>query len=262
LSNLDAYEDDMGRISNLSDRDLDRLLAGKAPLGADNLDDVVAFVGDVKVDFQVVPDEATAAKHLAAINAAAGDAATSADRERPTQRSSRSKFMGRNRKLVTAIVAGVLVLSVFGGAAYAGALPAPVQNAVSGVADDIGVSLPDSNDGDVANVDDGQVGNTDDGAVGDSDDGAVGDSDDGAVGNTDDGAVGDENQGDQNNADDGAAGDQSEGDQGNADQGQDGNQDQGGQADQDAGDQGGSGSSGSQGGGSQGGGGEQGNGNN
>lgn len=247
MSDYGAYQDDMGRLSNLSDRDLDRLLTGKAPLDGGDLEELAAFIRDVRVHFEVPPDEDAAARHLAAMYAAAESATsettTSLDRERSTQLRSRRKFMLRNplsslrAKLATAVVAGVLALSAFGGAAYAGALPGPVQDAVAGVANNVGVSLPDSNDidnGDVANVDEGQLGNTDDGAVSDTNDGALG--------NTDEGTVGDTNEGDQNNSDDASQGDQgqigpndqsgSDQNQGAGDQGsgsdQSGNQDNGG----------------------------------
>ena len=51
------------------------------------------------------------------------------------------------RYLAQLVTATTVVVAATGGLAIAGALPAPVQDAVSGAAEDVGVDLPDGEDG-------------------------------------------------------------------------------------------------------------------
>lgn len=264
----------MGRISRLSDQELDRLLAGKVASGNGDLEELAAFIRDVRGRFGEPPSAETAARHLAAIVEAAhftgeGEETTArqeregsaADRERSGQPRSRRKLMLRNpfsplrAKLAVAVTAvGLLLLSAFGGVAYAGALPDPVQGAVADVAGTIGISLPgsgenDLDEGNVDDVDDGNVGDLDDGDVDNVDDGAVDDLDEGELNDLHDGDVGDVDEGDQGNVE--------ESDQGNADEGDQGNVENGTQSDGQGNENSGGGQSGDQGGN-----GSQGNGNN
>ena len=227
MSDHGAYEGEMGRFSRFSDRDLDALMAGKTPAGRGELDDLAAFLRDAAVVFEEAPDGGIESRHLAAIVQSArllaehDGLATEPTAAGEPARSPRRKFM--SRKLLVPVAVGVLLaLSVFGGVAYAGALPGPIQGPVADVVDNLGVSLPgadtddgaqnDKDDGPVADVDDGAKDDKDDGPVADVDDGAKGDQDDGPVANVDDGAKGDQDDGPVGDKDDGAADDGAEGD--------------------------------------------------
>jgi hypothetical protein len=270
LSSGGAYEDEMGNLSRLSDQELDRLLTGKEPPEGGDFGELAAFVCDVAAVLPETPDEATAARHLAAIVSAAQlQLEHESSAPRPSVNPSglnrkalyfrgRRKMMSRNpfSSLASKLALAVIVLAAFGGTAYAGVLPDPLQGAVADVADTVGVSLPGaenaSDDGAVEDVDNGTVGDTDYGSVGDTnggDEGAVeddqGDNDQGdqgsAVeddqGDNDQGDQGDNDQGDQGDNDQGDSGDQ--GDQGSVDEGDQGSVDQGDQGSADEGDQGG-----------------------
>jgi hypothetical protein len=260
LSGGGAYKDEMGYLSRLSDQELDRLLAGKEPPEGEDFGELAAFVSDAAAVLHETPDEATAARHLAAIVAAAQlqlEHESSAPRPsvNPSGLNRKALYFRGRRKLMSssppssfagkiALVA-VIVLAAFGGSAYAGVLPDPVQGAVADVADTVGVSLPgaenDSDDGAVEDVDNGAVGDTDVGTVGDTnggDQGAdeddLGDNDQGDQGadEADQGDQGDNDQGDQGSVDEGDQGDNDqgadEGDQGNADEGDQGGNEGGG----------------------------------
>jgi hypothetical protein len=133
-------------------------------------------------------------------------------------------------------VIGVLALGAFTGAVYAAALPGSVQRGVSGMASNLGLSVPSGESPSIAplevttttpgtatttpagpNVDNGAQ---NDGANSNVENGAQNDA---ANGNVDKGA---ENDGAHDNVDSGT---QNDGAQGNADQGQQGNADQGSQ---------------------------------
>lgn len=270
----------MGRISRLSDQALNRLLAGKTSADDGELEELAAFMRDVRL-LEEPPAAETATKHLAAIVEAAR-AEAQAERVRPAQRRFRRNLMPsafsnmRTRLVFVTAGAALLLLATFGGAAYAGALPGPVQSAVAGAAGNVGISLPgeDENNvdqGDVNNVDEGNANNVDEGNVNNVDEGQQNNVDEGAVSNVDEGQQNNADEGHQNNVDEGDQNDNVEqqgnvqqGDQGNADQGDadQGTQDSGDQGSQDSGDQGSQGNgdnSPAQGGGDQGG---QGNGNN
>ena len=242
----------MDTNAKLSERELDLLLSGKGPSDDVSLDDLAAFFSEAADLLQEAPSEATSVRHLAAI-AAAADAEFSqpsvgpsrANREAPGSRP-RSKLVFRNpfsslaRKLA---LAGVLVLAAFGGTAYAGALPNPVQGAVSDAAETLGVSLPDgdSDEGVVNNVDESAVNDVVGGTVGDTS-GDEGIADGGAANDVYDDSQGEDDQGDHANAGDG---DQGDDDQGTADEGDQGGADQGDQGDSESsGDQGDGGSQG------------------
>jgi hypothetical protein len=273
LSDFGAYENEMDTIAKLSERELDLLLAGKGPSDNASPEELAAFFSEAADVLLETPGEATSARHLAAIAAAAhakfsqpSVSPARANREAPSSRP-RSKLVFRNpfSSLAAKLaLAGVLVLAAFGGTAYAGVLPDPVQGTVSNVADTIGVSLPDgdSNDGAVNDVDDGDVNNVDEGTVGDTNGGDEGIANDGAVNDVVDNDQGDDDQGtagddDQGDDDQGAAGDDDQGDddqgaadQGAVDEGDQGAADQGavdegdqGAADQGAADEGGQGDS-------------------
>jgi hypothetical protein len=236
LSGGGAYKDEMGYLSRLSDQELDRLLAGKEPPEGEDFGELAAFVSDAAAVLHETPDEATAARHLAAIVAAAQlqlEHESSAPRPsvNPSGLNRKALYFRGRRKLMSssppssfagkiALVA-VIVLAAFGGSAYAGVLPDPVQGAVADVADTVGVSLPGAEN----DSDDGAVEDVDNGAVGDSDFGTVGDTNGGDEG-ADEGDQGDNDQGDQGSVDEDDQGDNDQGDQG-ADEGDQGNADEG-----------------------------------
>jgi hypothetical protein len=144
LSDFDANQDDMRRISRLSDRELDRLVAGDA--GERDLEELAAFFREAKEVLEVPPPMGVAARQVAAIVEAAERAAgdpTVARVRSPQPETRRRPLM--QRKLVY-VAAGLASLAVFSGAAYADELPAPVQDGVAGVAENVGVSLPSSDD--------------------------------------------------------------------------------------------------------------------
>jgi hypothetical protein len=255
VSDFDAYEEDVGRLSSLSDHEIDRVLTGRA-LGADGaLEEIAAFLEDVRPYFQEPPNDVTAAQHLAAIGQATRALSDgtgvavhgfSADRARSQRARSRSRStLGRRKLLVLAAALGVLL--AFGGAAYAGALPGPVQGAVSDLVGNVGVSVPGDGDGD---SDDGGQGGSDDGPVGDHEDRDLGDVDRGEqpvdegppndVGDDQRGDVDDDQQGEGNdgagdNADDGDGNDDDQGEQEDVDEGHGGGQEDAGEDDDDQG---------------------------
>lgn len=181
MSDEGAYPYEMERLSRLTDADLDGLLAGDVPSHGQAVE-LSRFIESLDDAFTSPLDEATAASHLAAIT----------DLARAVQPHPRSTVVqprlpsSRRAKILAAC--SVAVIGALGGAAYAGALPGPVQKTVSNAASTVGVDLP-SDDGEVGNVENGTVGNVDDGTVGNANDAAGNNSDSGEVANTDDGAV-------------------------------------------------------------------------
>ena len=254
MSDFDAYRDDMERISRLSDQEIDRLLAGKAPAGDADLEELAAFVQDVETLFKESPTEETAARQLAAIAEAAHLLPVPADRERSGHPRFRVRSKPMRAKLVVAS-AGLLLVMAFGGAAYAGALPGSVQGTVADLAGSVGVTLPDEDgddsdfdDGDVSNVDEGDKEDFDDGPgavdespVDDVDDDDKGKVDDDQQGDADDDDQGEDDQGDDAQGDDDDQGEQEDADEGDRDDGDKadrGDREDGDQGDEDDGDQG------------------------
>ena len=138
MSDGDAYEDEMAMLSRPSDRDLDGLIAGRAPDDGGDFDELASFVRELKQAFDSSPNTTTEARHLHAIAAAARLATHSAPLPAPTRPAPAKRRLWA-RPLV---LAGALTLGLFCGVAYAGALPGPVQGAVADVAGNVGVSLP------------------------------------------------------------------------------------------------------------------------
>jgi hypothetical protein len=260
LSDYDAYPDDMERISRLSDGEIDGILAGQAPSEDTDLEELAAFMLDVGWLFRESSTEETAARHLAAIAEAvrllpedAGGVTPRRGSSSVRERSGHARFRLRSKpmraKLLVA-TASLLLLLAFGGAAFAGALPGPVQGTVADVVGNVGVTLPgdgsdvDSDDESVIEGDDSSDVDTDD--QGDDDKGQPADDDQGdqgddEQGDDDQGDQGDDEQGDDDQGDQGDdQGDDDQGDQGDDDQGDDDQGDQGDddQGDDDQGDQG------------------------
>ncbi len=242
----------MGRFSRLSDQDLDRLLAGNS-FGDGEHDELAAFFREMPANLQEAPDEATAARHVSAM---VETCHLRTEAARPESKPARAFDSPRRKRLMPSkvfkiVLAGVLALAAFSGAAYAGVLPGGIQAPTSGIAKNVGLSLPSGDeqnnnidDGQQNNVDNGPQGNVDEGQQGNMDDGPQGNIDDGPQGNVDDGQKGNVDDGPQGNVDDGPQGNVDDGPKGNVDDGPKGNQDQGQQGNDGGSNQSGSGSQG------------------
>lgn len=142
MSAPDAYRDEMRRLRRLSDSDLHRVLAGRAPAGDAEAEELAAFARAARAGLLGTPSEATEARHLSAIVAAVRKVDAPG---RPVESKRRAGFdlpPLRRTALRVALAAGSLVL-VTAGLAVAGVrLPEP---AVS-VLEDLGVQLPNQPD--------------------------------------------------------------------------------------------------------------------
>ena len=159
MSDPGADCNEMRDPRSLSDQDLDRLLAGKAPNGEDPVDrELAAFVRDARTAFLAQPAAETERRHLAAAIEASR---LTVDRGDPVVRPA-SKTHGpgrqasglpkRRRRIVLsslfaslfAKIAGVAIAAAAatGGLAAAGALPAPAQQAISHAASTVGIHVP------------------------------------------------------------------------------------------------------------------------
>jgi len=205
----------MSFFSKLSDRDVDAIVGGNAPAGHDELEELALFFREARNVLPEQPTAATAATHLAVVAEAARVAGSQTAGRRasvlPMQRRLRRRFALPVR--LAAAAAALALVAAFGGAAYAGGLPDPVQGRVADLVSNVGISLPGHHDdvdqGDVVKVDHGNQGTpaktspnnhvldpqpkpddrpkTDDGAHAKTDDGAHANSDNGAHTRTDDG---------------------------------------------------------------------------
>ena len=221
MSDSDGYADEMGRFSDMSDRDLERLFAGKAPEDDAGLGEVAPFFEDLDEAYPEVSTESCEAAHVAAMIEAAQLLAEKGEPvARPASKAHgpevqasglpkwRRNVMVRgliaSRLARVAAIAAVLAL-VFGGVALAGVLPGPVQDGVAGAAQQVGIDLPSSDDGD---VDDANMNDVDDAAVDDVDDATVDQNDDAQVDQNDDAQSDQNDQGATVDENDDAQGDQ------------------------------------------------------
>jgi hypothetical protein len=137
----------MRRFLLLNDQELDRVLSGRALADDRDLDELAAFVGELIYAFRAAPDAVTEARHLNAIRqgirALPPDGlvltAATAGKTGPARRNG---WLLGGSWAARLLLAGALAFGLFSGVAYAGALPGPVQGAVSDVARNVGVSLP------------------------------------------------------------------------------------------------------------------------
>jgi hypothetical protein len=168
----------------MSDRDIDRLLAGKAPEGDEAVEELAAFLQEVKAAYLKAPADSTEARQLATILEAAQlqtDKGESVARPPSKATGPAPQASGlpnwRQRLVLTQLfsslwariaVASVAAALASGGLAFAGALPDPLQAAAADAANQVGVSLDDPNDvdelGDVDSADDGTANRSDDDA--------------------------------------------------------------------------------------------------
>jgi hypothetical protein len=206
MSDGGAYQDEMRRFLRLNDRDLDQLLAGRAPTDHGELDELAAFARELKHTFEVAPEDATEAGHLKAIMDAIRTLPEAETADVPTDGSAGLARRSRPRLARVwarpLVLAGAVAFALFCGVAYAGELPGPVQGRVADIAGNVGISLP------------GAHNDKDDGAQNDKQDGqpiAPGQTPTDTTGATEtgdaqnEGSVGNRNDGEQaNNARDGS----------------------------------------------------------
>jgi hypothetical protein len=131
-------------FSKLREQDCDGIFAGTAT--DVEFVDIARFFREMRIELEEGPPEAVESEHLTAIfNEARQRPVTSIDPP-PAAAFHRSlRLRSPFRRLVTrATIAAVAIaaLAAFGGAAYAGVLPAPVQGRVATVARHIGLLLP------------------------------------------------------------------------------------------------------------------------
>lgn len=110
MSEFGAYWDEMG-VSDLTDRDLELLLAGRAPAGPAN-QELARFVGEVRAAYTQGPAEPIAQAHVAAIAAAAQSLAVppqeSSSVASPPEKPRRRNWRMPRRRLAL-LTAGVVV---------------------------------------------------------------------------------------------------------------------------------------------------------
>lgn len=149
---------EMDETPRLSDADLERLLAGKAPLGGDEAPELRQFFQDLRSRYTTEAPASVQQEHLARIVAAARRA-HSPQTKSPWQPAAALTSGGSGdgrppwrRKIVLSSIFGSITTKILlgvvaaaaatGGLAAAGALPTPVQNAVASAAGGVGVNLP------------------------------------------------------------------------------------------------------------------------
>jgi len=144
----------MNDLPRLSDSDLDRILAGKAPSGGDSLDkELAGFARDVQAVFMAPASPELERTHVAAAMEVARLTSTANPPAKPARRASRPVAWRRRTVFsslfatLSAKIAGVAIAATAaaGGLAAAGALPAPVQSAVASAASNVGLNLPNPN---------------------------------------------------------------------------------------------------------------------
>ena len=140
----------MNPFANIPDDEIDRLLSGQAPEDS-RLDGVAQFVAELNSAFAEEPTAALEASHIAAMLDEAHFAGANRD---PAPASTDLAAGGTGRKPVFAIqalaahkwaaaaIVACLGLLAFGGAAYAGALPEPVQEATASIVQHVGIHIP------------------------------------------------------------------------------------------------------------------------
>jgi len=133
------YEDEMGR---LSDEQIEEILSGAEPEDP-SVARQAALFAEIKQSLLAEPAPEVAARHLAAMAAAAGGPELGQASTLPRRTSMRT--LTRRRIAVLGLAAG---LTLTGGiaAAAAGVLPGPAQDAMASVASRVGITLPHSTD--------------------------------------------------------------------------------------------------------------------
>jgi hypothetical protein len=137
----------MRRFPDTDDTRIERLFDGRVPFDDADLGQVARFLGGLG---DALPQEQTSeleTVHLAAMAEAVrllpADARSDASRTSwrgPAERQSFKTAFARGWAIAAVALAGVLA---FGGAAYAGVLPAPLQHAVATAIQSAGIHIPD-----------------------------------------------------------------------------------------------------------------------
>jgi hypothetical protein len=130
-------DDSWGEMHRPTSERLEQVLAGDAPEDEETAH-LAAAVRRLRTGLLEAPSEAVAARHLAAMTAAARAATPSLVHRRSPMR----VLTGRR----AAVVALAAAMTLTGGLAWAGALPTPAQDAIAGVANHLGLDLPSSDD--------------------------------------------------------------------------------------------------------------------
>ena len=133
---------------NIDDAQVDRLFGGQEPEDS-RLEGVAQFLRALDSEHPEQPTAALEATHVAAMLAAAQDVAENSEATAGAPASRQSKWsaaavfgnMGAHR-WATAATASVIAVLALGGAAYAGALPAPLQRATASFVHQVGITVP------------------------------------------------------------------------------------------------------------------------
>ncbi len=127
--------------SKLNERELDPILAGKATGG--DFADVATFFRELR-SLEQPPSPSVEGRHLAAILEEASRRPSFApDPQIPVRRARRlSNPFRRLAARATIAAVGLAALAAFGGAAYAGVLPTPIQVEVAHIIRHVGIDLP------------------------------------------------------------------------------------------------------------------------
>lgn len=125
-----APDDDlpwMAHLSALSDRDVDELLAGRVPDGAEELAPLAHIAGSLRARAAAEPVPPMSAELRSQLAAPV----------RPLE-----AWQRRRARVAAVAAAGALAAASVGAAAAENALPRPIQDAVSSAADLVGVEVP------------------------------------------------------------------------------------------------------------------------
>lgn len=180
MDSHDVSPYEMSRFHDISDSDLEAVLAGRVPADDERLGDIAHFAQDLDEAYPLPSTEHCEDAHVAAMLEAAQLVAVKSDpvarpaskadgpvvqvSELPKPRRSRVMKSLVGAPLWAKITASALaVLMSFTGVAVAGVLPDPVQGVVHDAADAVGIDIPDAVDDDAAPVADE---NADESAVG------------------------------------------------------------------------------------------------
>jgi hypothetical protein len=145
VSSFDDYNDEMGRLSELSDRDLDRLFAGGSS-GSALSDDLEAVLGAARTALIQAPSEVARRRHLAVVLEAARDLSSAEQTRAPAPvhapLSLWRKVMRRSLSVALrlSVALGAATMST-AGLAYAG-VDLPGTAAEKAVERVLGVELP------------------------------------------------------------------------------------------------------------------------
>jgi hypothetical protein len=172
MSLSNDYQDEMGRLGSISDRELEQLAAGRTPTGDDTLEDLAAHLRTVRAACVATPDEFTQALHIAEITQTAqllaenGEPVAAATRAIGPARQAYGLSKWRRRmevarssaiKLAAGVTAAMLSTVGF---AYAG-VDLPGEAAEEAFDAVFGVELPNQGNGDAEITGDGPDENAD-----------------------------------------------------------------------------------------------------